>query len=541
MIRARIALSVALLVAALPAQAMFGFGPVQTYYHWGDAYDPAESGQTQVVLVRDVDNDGLDDVLLAHDDYVSPTYGLYLLVFLQDPATHALREPVKHLIVAAQDFAYSIDAADLDGDGIPEIVVGSDHGATVLSPAQGFAVTAFIDHWSLLNTARFGDFDGDGAPDLLLLVARDMSPTGNDVWLYRGDGAGHFEAGRKALFPEQLCCLTDMRAVDFNGDGSLDIAMHMAPLPWIGSYYGLTGIWGYANNGDGTFRTTNVVYPDVWRQYQSMGGLAAGDLDGDGRPDLAGGVRANAYSAINGIRAYFHGRVGKPYIGFRAAQGGAGEYTTAVRIRDMDGDGRMDVVFAENTYTNEDPEGNPVCYIEYVPSAGKNVYRTRHSCSMGPDSMDVGDINGDGLQDVVVADPDWGFGWTLGTDAEPIVNLVVGEGLSPGTAAFTLKNASTSATIAGPSVEITYSVNRGKIELADWPQQCSRPDPQVLRIVCSYPDLAVAQSATGVVHYSVLQSQPYMQLHAKATATTSTEETVTSDNAAVAASWIRQL
>jgi hypothetical protein len=207
----------------------------------------------------------------------------------------------------------------------------------------------------------------------------------------------------------------------------------------------------------------------------------------------------------------------------------------------MDGDGRMDVVFAENTYTNEDPEWNPVCYIEYVPSAGKNVYRTRHSCSMGPDSMDVGDINGDHLQDVVVADPDWGFGWTLGTDAEPIVNLVVGEGLSPGTAAFTLKNASTSATIAGPSVEITYSVNRGKIELADWPQQCSRPDPQVLRIVCSYPDLAVAQSATGVVHYSVLQSQPYMQLHAKATATTSTEETVTSDNAAVAASWIRQL
>src|SRR5690349_15687444 len=77
----RIVLLVALLVAALPARAMFGFGPVQTYYHWGDAYDPAESGQTQVVLVRDVNNDGLDDVLLAHNDYASPTYGLYLLVF----------------------------------------------------------------------------------------------------------------------------------------------------------------------------------------------------------------------------------------------------------------------------------------------------------------------------------------------------------------------------------------------------------------------------------------------------------------------------
>jgi hypothetical protein len=142
---------------------------------------------------------------------------------------------------------------------------------------------------------------------------------------------------------------------------------------------------------------------------------------------------------------------------------------------------------------------------------------------------------------VVVADPDWGFGWTLGTNAEPIVNLVVGEGLSPGTAAFNLKNGSTSANIAAPSVEITYTVNRGKIELSDWPQECSRPDPHALRLVCNYPDLAAGQSASGIVHYGVLQSQPYMQLHAEAKASTATEETVSSDNTATAAMWIRQL
>jgi hypothetical protein len=45
----------------------------------------------------------------------------------------------------------------------------------------------------------------------------------------------------------------------------------------------------------------------------------------------------------------------------------------------------------------------------------------------------------------------------------------------------------------------------------------------------------------GVVHYSVVQSMPYMQLHADAKAATTTEETVTSDNTATVATWIRQL
>ena len=536
MIRTRIALLAALLVAALPAWAMFGFGPWQAYYLDGDGYESSEYGQSQAVLVRDMNGDGLDDLLLAHVDG-----SLDLLVFLQDPATHGLQAPHAYPVVAAQSFAHSIDAADLDGDGIPEVVVGSDYGATLLSPAQEFAVTAFIDHWSHLNTARFGDFDGDGKQDLLLLAARDTSPTGNDVLLYRGDGAGHLDAGREALFPEQLCCLADMRAVDFDGDGSLDVAMHMAPVPAFGGYYqGLTGAWGYANNGDGTFKTTNVVYPEVWLRYEAIGGLDVGDLNGDGRPDLAGGIRQNQNSAINGVRAYFHSAAGRPYIQSRIWLGSEGEYTTAVKIRDMDADGKMDLVFAENTYGNMDPEGRPICYIEYAPSGGKDVHRTRHSCSLGPDSMAIGDINADGLQDVVVADPERGFGWTLGTHAWEMVNLVVGEGLSPGAAAFTLENASSSASIAAPSVEITYSVSHGKIELTDWPQQCARPDPQALRIVCNYPDLAASQGASGIVHYAVLQSQPYMQLHATAKASTTTEETVASDNIATAAAWIRQ-
>jgi hypothetical protein len=539
MIRARIALLAALFAAALPAQAMFGFEPLQTYYHDGDL----DATEGMVVLVDDVNGDGLDDVLLAHNGQPWP-YALRLAVFLQDPVTHELGVPTQYPLApegSAPFRADSIDAADLDGDGVDEIVAADNLGFSVLSPADGFAVTARFEPPALneeTNIARVADFDGDGKLDVALLTG---SMFEQHVGLYRGDGAGHLDAGREALFPEQLCCLTDMRAVDFNEDGPLDIALHMGPTKFGGGFQGLNGIWGYANNGDGTFKTTNVVYPEVWLRYEAIGGLDVGDINGDGRPDLAGGIRQNQNSAINGVRAYFHGAAGRPYVGFRSWRGSAGEFTTAVKIRDMDADGKTDLVFAENTDVNKDWEGKPICYIEHVPSAGKYVYRYRHSCSSGPDSMAIGDINGDGLQDVVVADPEWGFGWTLGTNAEPIVNLVVGEGLSPGAAAFNLKNGSTTATIAAPSAEITYSVNRGKIQLTDWPQECSRPDPQKLRLVCNYADLAAGQSASGIVHYTVLQSQPYMQLHADAKAATTTEETVTSDNTATVATWIRQL
>ena len=531
MIRTRIACLVAMLAASLPAWAIYGFGAPQTYLHGTEGMEWEGKG----VIVRDVNGDGLNDVVLAYND----SFGISahrLAVFLQDPATHGLSPPTTYPLVPPElgnVYVSSMQEADIDGNGKKEIIVGHSVGFSVLDPANDFAILAVVENpagnfFDDPRFARAADINGDGYADVVF-VANDPSRA-THAWIYAGDGQGHFSVVGERAFPERSG-YRDMRLEDLNGDGHPDLLVFSQPvLPYA-------GFDAYYNDGSGVFGTA----PSLSLRYRASNQMTVGDLDGDGRPDLVGGFETKAGTTTTyGIRAYLHSKLGKPYLQFRTWHAMPQSfYIGAVRILDMDAVGKPDLLFGEEAYFPE--EGVFHCYISYAPGGGKAVYRYPSSCTNGPDAIAGGDINGDGARDLVVADAAFGLGWSLGSSAQPIVNLVVGEGLSTGAAAFTLENASTSATIAAPSVELTYSVSHGRIELTDWPQACSRPDPQLLRIVCSYADLPAGQSASGIVHYAVLQSQSYMQLHATAKATTTTEETVTSDNTATAATWIRQL
>lgn len=529
----RIALLASLSIA-LPSQAMYGFQPPQTSLHEGDG----QEWEGKSVLVHDVNGDGLDDVILAFNNYSDSSPWHRLAVFLQNPATHQLSPPVTYPIVRPEQgkvYVSSMQEADVNGDGKKEIIVGHYVGFSVLDPANDFAILAVVENsagnfFDDPKLARAADINGDGFADVVFVVNDPFQAS--HAWIYIGDGQGHFSIVAERAFPEKSG-YRDMRLEDLNGDGRPDLLVFSRPvLPYA-------GFDAYYNDGAGGFG----VVPSIRLNYGSSGQSAVGDLDGDGRVDLLGGwTNEDATPAKYGIRAYFHGKLGRPYVSFRNWQMNPGVRPDAIRIHDMDADGKPDLLFTEGNWLwSQDEEGNYRCFLNFAPSGGAVVYRYPHPCTYGPDAIGIGDINHDGLLDFVSGDPTLGLGWSYGTNSQAIVNLVVGEGLSTNTAAFTLKNGSASATIAAPGVELTYSVNRGKIELADWPQECSRPDPQKLRLVCNYPDLAAGQSAAGVVHYTVLQSRPYMQLHATAKASTTTEESVTGDNTATVATWIRQL
>ncbi|MFJ5302343.1 FG-GAP repeat domain-containing protein [Streptomyces sp. NPDC088350] len=84
-------------------------------------------------------------------------------------------------------------AGDLDGDGVPDLVVRDTGGLclypgdpTATAPALATTVPVHLSaaDWSGLDVLAPGDANGDGAPDLW---ARDRS-TGT-LWLYPGTGA----------------------------------------------------------------------------------------------------------------------------------------------------------------------------------------------------------------------------------------------------------------------------------------------------------------------------------------------------------------
>ena len=142
--------------------------------------------------------------------------------------------------------------------------------ATVAPVARAQFIFAPSIRTELSNNPRSvtsGDFNGDGKLDLALA----MGPM-QRVSVALGKGDGTFQPAR--TYPAGPDC-DFVTTVDIDGDGKLDLLVVNAELD-NGSVTLLHG------NGDGTFQQTTKR--DAGHLPTS---LAAGDFDGDGKPDLA--------------------------------------------------------------------------------------------------------------------------------------------------------------------------------------------------------------------------------------------------------------
>jgi hypothetical protein len=316
-------------------------------------------------------------------------------------------EPRRDYAIAAGDLAVAI--ADLNGDDKPDLATATPNTVSVLLNRGDGSFESRRDYANAgggvvapLPHVEPVDLNGDGRRELVSwTTSRDPiggSPTVS-VFLNRGDGS--FEPSHDYETGE----LASLTITDLNGDDRPDLA-----TATLSSHVSV-----FLNRGDGTFEPR--------RDYATSGyshSLAATDLNGDGRLDIV--VAASGISVLlNNGDGSFGSR--RDYRG--CSRCGA---TAEVAIGDLNGDGKPDVAAEMDDQAAPGP-GRCLESLSEFLNLGNGTFGPQHSWFVGLGQCGylprLSDLNGDGTPDLLHGSAvrlnrgDGGFGRRLLYPARP--------------------------------------------------------------------------------------------------------------------------
>lgn len=187
-----------------------------------------------------------------------------------------------------------VSVADVNGDGLEDVFVGSPHqqpAALFLQQPDGHfrkaPNPAFDADKTFEDTgSAFFDADGDGDLDLLVASGSYEWPDGDPLYqprLYLNDGKGIFVKAADAL-PQWHSSASCVRPVDFDGDGDMDVFIGGRQKPKRYPEPGRSALW--LNNGDGTFTNATAERCPELEFVGMVKDALWTDLDADGKADL---------------------------------------------------------------------------------------------------------------------------------------------------------------------------------------------------------------------------------------------------------------
>jgi hypothetical protein len=338
------------------------------------------ASQTEVIGIGDINNDGLDDVIAGYGFYTDTTDAATLFIYYQDEAGD-LKDA---MLVDYPEDIFSLrllEVDDVDGDGLNDLLVSSRAAVHIYYQNEEGNLNSPITYANgigLVNGFRLGDLNNDGQTDIVVTYGR------NDLLhIFYQQEERNFEAVtyqsvRGGVFSE-------VEVGDVNNDGLDDVVF------MLNRSFGETLQVLYQD------RLVGIVDSAYSFQYTFDGrndfnGIAIGDLDGDGRNDVVGGIGGNT-AAIVLLFQSSDGTIFDNLIELPAH-----DVPTAIDIHDMNCDGQNEIVVGHRGSRN----------ISIYEKDATNSFKTYDLFAAPIESsaydLSIGDFNGDNRPDVATID-----------------------------------------------------------------------------------------------------------------------------------------
>ncbi|HYV19597.1 MAG TPA: FG-GAP-like repeat-containing protein [Verrucomicrobiae bacterium] len=341
----------------------------------------------RVFVARDFNHDGLLDVAVLQQ--VSGGLSEQRVEILLATGDGGFR--TSSTFFAGVGFRFSMDSADFDEDGNPDLVVLNDYetlARVFLGDAQGaFHAAVVLQNFPNAQVLA-GDADGDHHADILGVNQ------GKGLWVFKGNGKGSFANPQAALSLRSdsgRCLITDL-------DGN--------SMPDFVAVYGTGQVDVYRD-----FRTTfslTATYPGGPTPVD----VTAGDFNGDGRADLA--VANAGTDTVNGAVSILLGH-GDGTFDSRTPYGSLPPKATRLIAADLDEDGDLDLAVSTGRPTTLGDVGEAVV----LAGNGAGGFGSQARFSVAPTIqafLAAGRIDGDSRIDLATIASDT-FGALLGRGA----------------------------------------------------------------------------------------------------------------------------
>jgi hypothetical protein len=357
----------------------------------------------------DLNGDGYDDYIVGAPSYGDLATGrAYIFFGSQNPDT------IPDVTINGHDtlgwFGYSVcGGQDLNADGYDDIVISAPeynasrgriyiyYGGALMDTIADVIMTGAAAGYRYGHSTGFGgDMNGDGYPELLVGAIGALNSRGY-VYLYYGnipfDTVQDFTYSGTSSGDNLGASIS--HAGDFNGDGFSDAVFGMPGFQSSsGRVYVILG-------NTMSLRSINSVVSSSGFGYDVSG---AGDVNKDGYSDILVGA---PYSG-EGEAYIYYGGIDPDYIPDVTFYGEDSQFGYTVSgAGDINNDGFADIIVGERDY-GYNYQGR--VYIYFGSTGLDNSYDILINPNyinekIGENVSGAGDINGDGIDDVLVSTP----------------------------------------------------------------------------------------------------------------------------------------